>query len=569
MNEFKYRPDIDGLRAIVMVVLFHAGFGFSSGFIGVDVFFVISGYLITGLILKHQQTGTFDLKDFWLRRIRRIMPASMLMTIVTLLVAGFYFVPDDYESVAKSALCHQLMSGNIYFWMNSGYFDPAMEIQPLLHTWSLAVEEQFYLIYPFLLWWMGKFSPRSRGRILWGLFVVSLVVSEFLVRFDSTSAFYLLPSRAWEMILGGLLWYLPSFKLNRLVKETLSGVALLTIVGCSWFLPQGIAFPGLTAAIPCLATAILISTSSASQTATGKLLSSKVPVFIGLISYSWYLWHWPLIVLMKYTYGETLSHELMAIAVVASALLAVLSWRFVETPFRKKTWIPRTKPLLLSVVGTSATIFVMASVIDLQEGIPERLTGRAQQLFQSQQQPHYYDGNPEYHKIQKDQVPIRGDRNGDYTIMVWGDSHRMAIMPAVDEICRKKNIKCYQLTYPHSAPLLLDEWFNESAEYDYVSHNQACLDFAVRNQVDQIVMIGYWMRYDREMLSGKREVSLESALQTTLQEVTSLGIPVVLLEDYPIYEKHIETIMLLSAWKDEDLSGYGMELQRHRERSLR
>ena len=294
-----------------------------------------------------------------------------------------------------------------------------------------------------------------------------------------------------------------------------------------------------------------------------------MPVFIGLISYSWYLWHWPLIVLMKYTYGETLSHELMAIAVVASALLALLSWRFVETPFRKKTWLPRTKPLLLSVVGTSATIFMMAGVIDLQEGMPERLTGRAQQLFQSQQQPHYYDGNPEYDKIQKDQVPIRGDRNGDYTIMVWGDSHGMAIMPAVDEICREKNIKCYQLTYPHSAPLLLDEWFDESAKYDYVSHNQACFDFAVRNQVDQIVMIGYWMRYDREMLFGKHEVSLESALQTTLQEVTSLGIPVVLLEDYPIYEKHIETIMLRSAWKDEDLSGYGMELQRHRKRSLR
>lgn len=571
MNEFKYRPDIDGLRAvaIVMVVCYHAGFGFSAGFIGVDIFFVISGYLITGLILKQQQSGTFDLKDFWLRRIRRIVPASMMMTIATLILGGLFFVPNDYESLAKSSLYHQMMSGNFFFWMNSGYFDPAVELQPLLHTWSLAVEEQFYLFYPFLLWGLAAASPKTQGRVMWALFLSSLLVSEYLVRNDSVSAFYLLPSRAWEMILGGLLWSLPDLKANRTVREFLAGGSLLVLVGCSWFLPHDAPFPGLTAMFPCLATALLISANTRHFTVSGQLLGSKVPVFIGLISYSWYLWHWPFIVLLKYIYGTTVSNGLMGLVVLASLLMAVVSWRFVETPFRRGHWLPKTRPLLFSVLGTSTAIILISGVIDVREGLPDRLTGRARQLFESQQKPYFYEGNSNYEQIQKDQVPVRGDRDGDYTIMVWGDSHGMAIMPAIDEICRRKQIKCFQLTYPHTPPLLFEEEIGPDRKYDRAVHNQACYEFAVRNQVDQIVMIGFWGRYDQVMTPDAGANWLKSSLQKTLEQVSALGIPIVLLEDYPTFNKHIETVMLRSAWNDESLSEYGMHLEKHRQQTAK
>lgn len=198
MTDFKYRPDIDGLRvvAVLVVILFHAGFGLAGGFIGVDIFFVISGYLITGLILKRQESGTFSLKEFWLRRIRRIVPAALVMTLVTLILAAFLLTPRDYESLSKSAVHHQLMVANHYFLNHTGYFDQSSDMQPLLHTWSLAVEEQFYLFYPFLLWWLSKSSNRVRRNILLGLLLVSLIGSEWLVRSDPTSAFFMLPPRA-------------------------------------------------------------------------------------------------------------------------------------------------------------------------------------------------------------------------------------------------------------------------------------------------------------------------------------------------------------------------------------
>ena len=169
MIDLKYRPEIDGLRAVavVMVLLFHADLGFSGGFVGVDVFFVISGFLITGLILKRQKENNFRLSDFWGRRIRRILPASIATSALTLFVGGFLLFPEDYATLGKSALFQQLMASNYYFWQNTGYFDAPAELQPLMHTWSLAVEEQFYLFYPLLLLGLGKFAHPVCGLLDW------------------------------------------------------------------------------------------------------------------------------------------------------------------------------------------------------------------------------------------------------------------------------------------------------------------------------------------------------------------------------------------------------------------
>lgn len=199
MLESKYRPDVDGLRAVavIMVLLFHAGLGFPGGYIGVDVFFVISGFLITGLILKDIAEGKFTLAGFWNRRIRRIIPASTFVVVGTLVAGGFALWPSNYEELAKSTIAQQLMFANVFFWRSSGdYFGGAAELSPLLHTWSLAVEEQFYIGYPFVLLFLKRFSRWTTTIVLTVLGITSFALCEWGLQVYPTATFYLLPSRA-------------------------------------------------------------------------------------------------------------------------------------------------------------------------------------------------------------------------------------------------------------------------------------------------------------------------------------------------------------------------------------
>jgi peptidoglycan/LPS O-acetylase OafA/YrhL len=203
MIEFKYRPDIDGLRAVAvsMVLLFHAGLGFPGGYVGVDVFFVISGFLITGLILKEQKAGTFTLANFWMRRIRRIIPAATVM-VATVLIAGFFLLlPTDYVELGQSSIAQQLMLSNVYFWRSTGYFSGFAELKPLLHTWSLAVEEQFYIGYPFLIIILSRFRRRNIALFIALLTAVSFATSQYGVEHYPNATYYLLPTRAWELLI--------------------------------------------------------------------------------------------------------------------------------------------------------------------------------------------------------------------------------------------------------------------------------------------------------------------------------------------------------------------------------
>jgi peptidoglycan/LPS O-acetylase OafA/YrhL len=201
--DFKYRPDVDGLRAIAvaMVVLYHYGFGFSGGFIGVDVFFVIYGFLITGIVLKSLEAREFSLTNFWVRRIRRILPASILTVALVFLFGYFLLLPRHFEELGESAIYQQLFVANFYFWRTGNYFDGASELKPLLHTWSLAVEEQFYIGYPFVLAWLYRFGRNVMFSVLFALTIGSFAVSVFAVPNYPMAAFFLLPTRAWEMLL--------------------------------------------------------------------------------------------------------------------------------------------------------------------------------------------------------------------------------------------------------------------------------------------------------------------------------------------------------------------------------
>lgn len=355
-----YRPEIDGLRAIAVlaVVFFHAGFGFPGGFVGVDVFFVISGFLITRIILKDiGQSGASFLKDFWLRRIRRILPAGMVMVLIVLIIG--YFVLDRlaYQGLAKSAIAQAFLGANVYFWKDIGYFAEAADFKPLLHTWSLAVEEQFYLFFPFLfvLGIRKKFGRQFLAMLVTFVGFLSFCLSIYLTRTNPEAAFFLIPTRAWELSLGAIVAFLPNRKLMRAgIAEFCATIGLIFIAIAVFSFDSTTPFPGWHASVPVLGAAIFIFANLQCKTVAGRFLSWKPLVFVGLISYSLYLWHWPFLV-----YGRMVAvdfgWQVRLIAVVLSFIFAYLSWRWIETPFRKGSLLK--KPSMALTFGITSTLF--------------------------------------------------------------------------------------------------------------------------------------------------------------------------------------------------------------------
>jgi len=339
-SSFKYRPDIDGLRAVAVlpVLFYHAKLGCSGGFVGVDVFFVISGYVISSLILKELAAGTFSMVNFWERRIRRILPALSLVVAAVLAMGWLFFLPEDFQILGNSVMAQSVMAANFYFWKGgTNYFAHSFDTKPLLHTWSLAVEEQFYLLFPLLMAFLFRTKPKALRHWILGIAVVSLVVS--VIGCYSTnnhrSTFYLLPSRIWELLTGALLALNRGrFSTNPLKRESSGFLGLALIAWSIFAYDDDTRFPGLAALPPCLGAALIIASSETKSSIIGRLLSFKPFVFIGLVSYPLYLWHWPLLIYATYVSGHELSFEthnqaLLVGLLLASFLLAVLSWKFV------------------------------------------------------------------------------------------------------------------------------------------------------------------------------------------------------------------------------------------------
>ena len=315
----RYRRDIDGLRAIAIlpVLLFHAHVpGFSGGYVGVDIFFVISGFLITGIIAREVDEQRFSLVHFYERRFRRIMPALSLMILAVLAAACWLYLPGDIEGVPKSALAATLFASNLWFFTDTGYFAGGADVKPLLHTWSLAVEEQFYIGFPILLMLVARFAARWRGLIVGAIAAISLALAIALQRDTSGFTFYLLPTRAWELFAGALLALgaIPAAR-ARWLREALAWSGLLSVAFAVIFYTRETVFPGITALPPVLGAALLLH--SAPGTSVGRLLSMPLFVGVGLISYSLYLWHWPLIVFTEYATDAALTGS-TAIAVVTA-----------------------------------------------------------------------------------------------------------------------------------------------------------------------------------------------------------------------------------------------------------
>lgn len=353
-ESMKYRPELDGLRAVavVSVVLCHARTpGFQGGFVGVDIFFVLSGYLITAIILKDLQRGTFSIASFYERRSRRILPALYFVIICTLPVAFLLMMPSQLKDYSQSLVAVSAFSANIYFYLKSGYFDPSADLSPLLHTWSLAVEEQFYFMFPLLLIFIYRFFRQAALPTMLILASASLWIAQTLLGTDASQSFYLPFSRAWELMFGALLNFLPERSGSEKLRwELISVVGIGLIAGSILVLNDHSPFPGLAALPPTLGTALVIYCSSGANY-TGRLLGSSPFAGIGMISYSIYLWHQPLFAIIRLrTLGEPSLLTFLALAILSFAL-GYLSWRFVERPFRDRESVSTLKLVWVCSIG--------------------------------------------------------------------------------------------------------------------------------------------------------------------------------------------------------------------------
>ncbi len=503
----KYRADIDGLRAIAVlpVVLYHAGISwFSGGYVGVDVFFVISGFLITSIIAEEIRQNKFSILHFYERRIRRIFPA--LFTVFTFTVAGaaLLFLPPDYKDFSQSLIAATLFASNFLFWQESGYFAGPAEEKPLLHTWSLAVEEQYYIFFPimlFIIWrlmggrfllWLVPLGLLSFGASIWG------------VENKPTATFYLLHTRAWELFLGGAL-ALGAFPMleNKPLKEVL-GWSGLAMIFCSVFLYTAqTPFPGLAALLPCLGATLIIY---AQGTKLGQFLSLKPIVFTGLLSYSLYLWHWPIIVFAKYYLMRELHAPEIAGVIAASFILSYLSWRFIEAPFRGKNGIlTRGQIFLLAALAMGAMI-VIGGIGHITKGLPQRLPAEVAEMSSKAYEERVL-ANPDRHQclgsVDKNKTEIDDIKNGKLctlgiegtpSLLLWGDSHAEALRSGVDEAAKQLGIAGVFAGYTGCPPALNIVRYDEPAN-QCAAFNKAVFDYILDHNIKTVILYARWALY--------------------------------------------------------------------------
>jgi len=381
----RYRADVDGLRAVAVlsVVFFHLlRRGLPGGYLGVDIFFVLSGYLITAIIWREAQEGRFSIARFYDRRIRRVMPALLLLLFVTTTACVAILLPSDLIGYGRSLLATLVFSANLYFWRDTNYFSTAAEQKPLLHIWSLGVEEQFYIVFPLILFFLARWWPRRALHAVAVLTIGSLTVNMLAVLFGaSLPAFFLLPTRAWELGFGAVLALLPPHAAPRgaaaglcaSIGALLIAIGIIHPIDSVWFVP--VAVPAV------VGTGLLILAGEHHTPLVNRFLRLRPIVFFGLISYSLYLWHWPIIVLSQYYLVRPLTLLEMVAAMVMMIACAIGSWWFVERPFRNREMrIQKVRVLAGAGVGCLA---IAAGALIWAQGLPSRLSVEAAVLNQA------------------------------------------------------------------------------------------------------------------------------------------------------------------------------------------
>lgn len=529
-----YRPDIDGLRAIavVSVVLFHYGAPIRGGFTGVDIFFVISGFLITQTLVAEIAAGTFSIVGFYDRRIRRILPALLVMLAATLAAGTLLLTPGDYASLGTTAAMATLGASNIFFLAHTGYFDRTSDFLPLLHTWSLAVEEQFYLVWPLLLYLLSRWGSRVfMARVLAALVIIVCAASIAYFRVDPKAAFFLAPPRAWELGIGALLVFLPA--LNRAAGETaaLIGLTLIAI----GFTISPTKFPGEFALYPCVGAGLIVWPRSGKATSS-EMLGLLAP--IGLISYSLYLWHWPIWVLYRiYINGASPGAAEATCLAIISLIVATFSYRYVETPFRRR----RRKPVRTVAAGIAAmlTMFVAGLSISAANGLPQRFPAEAQPLrdlatmWDWPCQETTVDGVGPYC------VFGAAWETAKHKSMIWGDSHAQHLAPIIEAVARDRDRSF--LVFAGCSAVLGDG--NSIISIGVPNYPQRCgrlhvlaMKLLADTAIDQVVLTSSWLELPRRIgnddeARGAR--AMRDALIKLVGEISAPGRQVVLIGGEP------------------------------------
>ncbi|MFG1464101.1 acyltransferase family protein [Xanthobacter sp. DSM 24535] len=442
-----YRLDIDGVRAIAVlsVLLFHLGVpGVPGGFIGVDVFFVISGYLITANIVADARQGDFSLLRFYDRRIRRIGPALTVVVLATLAAGYFILTPGDYAVLGRSAAYAAAGISNFFFLRNTGYFNAAAETMPLLHTWSLGVEEQFYVAWPLLL--VGALRVASRWPRLVPTLVGAVILASFAYAVEKVgtnpkSAFYQPWTRAWELAVGGALVFIPvawTSGMSTRLGDLLKLAGLIAIIAPMLLLTAESPFPGVNALAPVLGTALLLMPTGSPGRIAHALALAPLP-FVGRISYSLYLWHWPIIVLMRhYHNGDRLDPGWSAAALALSFVAAWLSWRFVEQPFR------RLRPPPWKSVGAgvlaAGTVAGLGLALYVGDGLPGRVSPHLQAMGSKDRMWHWVCPQSVPDGPAKGLCAVGAPwASAGTRAIIWGDSHAEQLLPVLDVAGREAN----------------------------------------------------------------------------------------------------------------------------------
>ncbi len=516
MNNKYYRAEIDGLRAVavIAVVLFHAGIaGFSGGFVGVDIFFVISGYLITTIILRDLHNGTFSFQKFFERRMRRILPI-LVVVVLTIMIAGYCLLlfQDELLDLGQSVFALSIFLSNVFFLRSHGYFEASADTFPLLHTWSLSVEEQFYIVFPLILFFAFRYTKRNVSVIIATIGVLSFLISVYWVQAtpganfsipflpdfwegttNQTAGFYLLPSRAWELMVGAFVaTTVLSFRSRWFAEIGAVGGFVAILYSVTQF-TEATAFPGIPALLPTLGSALFIIANTNGTTYIGKILSLPYIVWIGLISYSLYLWHWPIFVFSDVILVHTSVLQTIGLIVI-SVVLSWCTYVFIETPFRMKVVCSSRIIIIagLSILVILACLGYSLKYVDVALRTPQH----AKEILAES-----YEGGDTFVRCQSGTCMLGSeDENIKPSFVFWGDSNATMLLDVVDRTAKRDNQKGVYFSYPACAPI---ENVSASVLIEGCEKiNDEALMYIASHDIKNILFVGAWGIYVRQHADG-------------------------------------------------------------------
>lgn len=542
-----YRRDIDGLRAIAVtsVVLYHAGLAFlPGGFVGVDIFFVISGYLIGGILLREVGEKRFKFTEFYARRARRILPALIAVVLATCAFAAVFLSSMELKAFGTSAMSALGGVSNIRFWQSNGYFTPDAHFDPLLMTWSLGVEEQFYVAFPFLLLALAKLSSRTRIIVLTGLTVISFAIAQVMIAADSQAAFYLLPARAWELAIGALLAciHMETNKHSkpaqwRVEAQGALGLVLLAVSIATF--NEHTPVPGWPMIAPVIGAALLLD--SRGSFVNRVLLSAGPMVFIGLISYSWYLWHWPLITFARIASLDVPPLPAMLTLAVTSFLLAIASWRWIEQPFRHRK-LP-APAILVRYVAAGVVAVSVPVAFRVTDGWGQRLPATTLAIEHVIEQGRGTPCLRDYGDVDilRNEECLPGPK-GKAAIAVLGDSHAAALAGGLTELAVEQGVRPLFYVKSSCTPLagvtVQEAWHRPQASECASYLRTAVAEIVADPDIKLVVLAAYWaidswVSADDLTTPLDRQAALDTGLNGMIDTLHAAGKEVVVLGDVP------------------------------------